>query len=256
MNEQLIKKLQHAEHVVIFTGAGISAESGIPTFRDALTGLWENFNANELASVEAYKRNPPLVWGWYEMRRRDVLNAQPNAAHKTIAQFAKKVKKVTVITQNVDDLHERGGSEEVIHLHGSLHHPRCLVCSEPYTIEEESALHIVADEYIDPPKCLMCGNPVRPGVVWFGESLPVKEWESAQFAAADCDVMLVIGTSGLVSPAADLPFLAKCNNALVIQINMAKTELDRYCDENLIGRAADLLPALYQSAFNESIDLT
>ena len=255
MTEDLIQKLQHVEHLVVFTGAGVSAESGIPTFRDALTGLWKNFNANELASVEAYKRTPPLVWGWYEMRRRDVLNAQPNAAHKTIAQFAKKVKKVTVITQNVDDLHERGGSEEVIHLHGSLHHPRCLVCSEPYSLDESSS-QIVADEYIDPPKCLTCGNPVRPGVVWFGESLPVKEWESAQFAAADCDVMLVVGTSGLVSPAADLPFLAKCNNALVVQINMAKTELDRYCDDNLIGRAADLLPAIYQCAFNESIDLT
>ena len=255
MTEGLIQKLQQVEHLVVFTGAGISAESGIPTFRDALTGLWKNFNANELASVEAYKRNPPLVWGWYEMRRRDVLNAQPNAAHKTIAQLAKKVKKITVITQNVDDLHERGGSVEVIHLHGSLHHPRCLVCSEPYSLDE-SLSQIVADEYIDPPKCLTCSNPVRPGVVWFGESLPVKEWESAQFAAADCDVMLVVGTSGLVSPAADLPFLAKCNNALVVQINMAKTELDRYCDENLIGRAADLLPALYLSAFNESIDLT
>ena len=255
MTEDLIQKLQQVEHLVVFTGAGISAESGIPTFRDALTGLWKNFNANELASVEAYKRNPPLVWGWYEMRRRDVLNAMPNTAHKTIAQLAKKVKKITVITQNVDDLHERGGSVEVIHLHGSLHYPRCLVCSEPYSLDE-SLSQIVADEYIDPPKCLTCGNPVRPGVVWFGESLPVKEWESAQFAAADCDVMLVVGTSGLVSPAADLPFLAKCNNALVVQINMAKTELDRYCDDNLIGRAADLLPALYQSAFNESIDLT
>ena len=255
MNEPLIQKLQHAEHLVVFTGAGISAESGIPTFRDALSGLWKNFNANELASVEAYKRNPPLVWGWYEMRRRDVLNAIPNAAHKTIAQLAKKVKKITVITQNVDDLHERGGSVEVIHLHGSLHYPRCLVCSEPYSLDE-SLSQIVADEYIDPPKCLTCGNPVRPGVVWFGESLQVKEWESAQFAAADCDVMLVVGTSGLVSPAADLPFLAKCNNALVVQINMAKTELDRYCDDNLIGRAADLLPALYQCAFNASIDLT
>ena len=255
MTEDLIQKLQQVEHLVVFTGAGISAESGISTFRDALSGLWKNFNANELASVEAYKRNPPLVWGWYEMRRRDVLNAIPNAAHKTIAQLAKKVKKITVITQNVDDLHERGGSVEVIHLHGSLHHPRCLICSEPYSLDE-SLSQIVADEHIDPPKCLTCGNPVRPGVVWFGESLPVKEWESAQFAAADCDVMLVIGTSGLVSPAADLPFLAKCNNALVVQINMAKTELDRYCDDNLIGRAADLLPALYQCAFNASIDLT
>ena len=255
MTEDLIQKLQQVEHLVVFTGAGISAESGISTFRDALSGLCKNFNANELASVEAYKRNPPLVWGWYEMRRRDVLNAIPNAAHKTIAQLAKKVKKITVITQNVDDLHERGGSVEVIHLHGSLHHPRCLICSEPYSLDE-SLSQIVADEYIDPPKCLTCGNPVRPGVVWFGESLPVKEWESAQFAAADCDVMLVIGTSGLVSPAADLPFLAKCNNALVVQINMAKTELDRYCDDNLIGRAADLLPALYQCAFNASIDLT
>ena len=255
MTEDLIQKLQQVEHLVVFTGAGISAESGISTFRDALSGLCKNFNANELASVEAYKRNPPLVWGWYEMRRRDVLNAIPNAAHKTIAQLAKKVKKITVITQNVDDLHERGGSVEVIHLHGSLHHPRCLVCSEPYSLDE-SLSQIVADEHIDPPKCLTCGNPVRPGVVWFGESLPVKEWESAQFAAADCDVMLVIGTSGLVSPAADLPFLAKCNNALVVQINMAKTELDRYCDDNLIGRAADLLPALYQCAFNASIDLT
>lgn len=256
MNEQLIQKLQHAEHLVVFTGAGISAESGIPTFRDALSGLWKNFNANELASVEAYKRNPPLVWGWYEMRRRDVLNAQPNAAHKTIAQLAKKVKKITVITQNVDDLHERGGSGEVIHLHGSLHHPRCLACSAPYALDAESMSLIVADEHINPPNCLTCGHPVRPGVVWFGENLPVTEWESAQFAAADCDVMLVVGTSGLVSPAADLPFLARCNNALVVQINMAKTELDRYCDDNLIGRAADVLPALYQSAFNESIDLT
>jgi NAD-dependent deacetylase len=206
--EAVVAMLRAARHVVVFTGAGVSAESGIPTFRDALTGLWERFDAAELASAEGFAADPGLVWGWYEWRRASVMRAQPNAAHRAIAALASKVPKLTLVTQNVDDLHERAGSEGVLHLHGSLFATRCLDCGRPASLASEVPDEPEGGRRLVPPDCVHCGGCVRPGVVWFGEMLPDNVLKQAFAAARDCDVLLSIGTSSLVFPAAQIPIYA------------------------------------------------
>jgi NAD-dependent deacetylase len=192
---ELITALKTARHIVIFTGAGVSSESGIPTFRDAQTGLWEKFDASVLASPQGYRNDKALVWGWYEWRRMQVLKAQPNAAHVAIAELANHVEQLTIITQNVDDLHERAGSSRVIHLHGSLHDPRCFACARPYIFPEGIPDEPEAGRRLMPPRCSHCNGYIRPGVVWFGETLPESSWWSASLATKLCDVLLSIGTS-------------------------------------------------------------
>ena len=245
----LIIALQRAKHVVVFTGAGVSAESGIATFRDALTGLWERFNVADLATPEAFQSDEELVWGWYEWRRMRVLRAQPNPAHLAIAALARHVPKMTVITQNVDDLHERGGSVGVLHLHGSLHHPRCSVCGNAHTLPPGTLKEPEGGRRLCPPPCHRCGESVRPGVVWFGEDLPVKELSHATAAASGCDVLFVIGTSGLVQPAAIIPPLARRAGAMVVQVNPVRSHLDGACTWSLRGAAGVVMPYLFQTAF-------
>lgn len=247
----LIEKLQNVKHLVVLTGAGVSAESGVPTFRDALTGLWANYNAERLASETGFLADPALVWGWYEWRRRRVLHAQPNLAHTTIAQLAIQVPELTLITQNVDDLHERAGSKDVIHLHGSLHQPRCFICETAYVIPEETVqdIQLNQESSIEPPRCSLCGEPVRPGVVWFGEQLPAKAWQLAQRASQYCDLLMIIGTSGLVWPAANLPYLANQAGIPIVQINPEKSSFNSIASYNLCGKAGELLPQLYTAAF-------
>lgn len=206
MNERVVRALREAQHVVVLTGSGASAESGVPTFRDAQTGLWSNFDAAELATPDAFRRDPALVWGWYEWRRAVVQKAKPNAAHLAIAAMASRVPAFTLITQNVDDLHERAGSRNVLHLHGQLARPYCEQCGEPWTPPAAQSALEAHGTRIDPPQCMSCGGRVRPGVVWFGESLPELEWMAAKEAAANCEVFLCVGTSSLVYPAASLPF--------------------------------------------------
>jgi NAD-dependent deacetylase len=249
----VIQRLKEAKHLVILTGAGISAESGIPTFRDALTGLWENYSAEKLASENGFHQDPKLVWGWYEWRRHKVLQAKPNAGHETIAKLATKLPKVTLITQNVDDLHERAGSQNVLHLHGSIHSARCIECGHPYKHSETSEIVNFPESRIEPPECEKCGEWVRPNVVWFGEQLPVDAWKQAETAAQECDLLLVVGTSGLVSPASELPFLAIGRGIPSIQINPTETQLDQTITFNLKGRAGLLLPILYEKTFGECI---
>lgn len=249
--DTLIEKLQNSQHLVVLTGAGVSAESGIATFRDALTGLWENYDAESLASEFGFLADPALVWGWYEWRRNKVLGAKPNPAHYAIAQLAKQMPKLTLITQNVDDLHERAGSHDVLHLHGSLHQPRCLICEEPYIFPEEElpGISTVRENRIKPPRCRLCDGPIRPGVVWFGEQLPANAWRLAQEACQHCDLMLVIGTSGVVRPVADLPYLADQNGISIVQINPVITSLNAVAAYNLVGKAGEVLPQLYAAAF-------
>lgn len=245
--DTLIEKLQKSQHLVVLTGAGVSAESGIATFRDALTGLWENYDAETLASEQGFRADPALVWGWYEWRRNQVLQAKPNLAHDAIAQLAKQIPKVTLITQNLDDLHERAseraGSQNVLHLHGSLHQPRCLVCDKPYNLPEPVlSIEIVnVESRIDPPRYLDCDGPIRPGVVWFGEQLPVNAWKSAQEACRQCDLMLVIDTSEVVWPVADLPNLVNKDLTCVVQINPTITSLNAVATYNLTGKAGEIL---------------
>ena len=244
----LAQALREARRVVVFTGAGVSAESGIATFRDALTGLWSRFDAQALATPEAFQEHPDIVWGWYEWRRAQAVRATPNAAHYAIAALSRHVPKLDVVTQNVDDLHERAGSPHVTHLHGSLHAPRCSRCGASQSFAAEIPLDSDTGRRITPPACTQCGGLVRPGVVWFGESLPAPAWRDATLAVQQCDLLFSIGTSSLVYPAAELPRLAAANGAAVVQVNPAATPLDALAHHNLRGAAAEVMPRLLAAA--------
>ncbi|NJD07795.1 MAG: NAD-dependent deacylase [Methylococcaceae bacterium] len=241
----LLTHLHNARHIVVFTGAGVSAESGIPTFRDAQTGLWTHHDATDLASPQGFQRDPALVWGWYEWRRMKVLRAEPNPAHLAIADLAGQVERLTLVTQNVDDLHERAGSgDDIIHLHGSIHQPRCFACARPYAYPAGIPDEPEGGRRIEPPRCSHCNGRIRPGVVWFNESLPEGAWAKAKQAGGDCDVLFSVGTSSLVWPAALLPGIAAQRGATVIQVNPDETDLDDVAHYNLRGKAGELLPAL------------
>lgn len=225
-----------ARHVCVLTGAGISAESGIPTFRDALTGLWAGFRPEELATLDAFERNPAFVWRWYEWRRELVRQARPNAGHLALAELARRVPRLTLVTQNVDGLHQRAGSVDVIEYHGNILRDRCL------------AEQIVAERSRDAggelPRCASCGGLLRPDVVWFGEMIPAVAMRLADAAAADCDVFMSVGTSSLVYPAAGLAEIALSRGVAVIEINPNPTELTTHADPVLAGPAGAILPAL------------
>lgn len=241
---ELLNALAEAQHVVVFTGAGVSAESGVSTFRDALTGLWARFDPMQLATPEAFLADPELVWGWYEWRRQLLLKAQPNPAHQAIVKLAEQVPKLTVITQNVDDLHERAGSREVLHLHGSIFKPRCFNCAKPYALTAVPAM--THEQALPPPLCLNCQGMIRPGVVWFGEALPQAEMEAAFTAAENCDVLLSIGTSGVVQPAAQIPQLALRSGAWVAHINPEPISCQHARELSLVGAAGHILPLFVQ----------
>ncbi|PJI72020.1 SIR2 family NAD-dependent protein deacylase [Pseudomonas asiatica] len=243
----IAQRLREAKRVVVFTGAGVSAESGIPTFHDALTGLWERFDPAQLATVEAYRADPSLCWGWYEWRRCKVLQAQPNDAHLAIAELAQHVQKLTVVTQNVDDLHERAGSQGVIHLHGSLHSPRCIDCG--ITHEAVLACDQMSEDgcRVEPPRCHSCNGYIRPGVVWFGEMLPEAAWRAGLEAAEDCDLFFSIGTSGIVFPAAELPLRALSTGASFVHINPVRFEISD--QEHFLQAPASGMRTLIGAAF-------
>jgi NAD-dependent deacetylase len=245
----LVSRLNGARHVVVFTGAGVSAESGIPTFRDRQTGLWRNFDAQALATPEAFERDPALVWGWYEWRRSMVRASEPNAAHRAIAALQGRVAQLTLITQNVDDLHERAGSAPVLHLHGRLGSPYCSVCGCEYAPALADAAAAEAAMPADggrlqPPRCGRCGGRVRPGVVWFGETLPILAWQQALDASRACDAFLCVGTSSIVEPAAGLTRVAIAAGSITVQVNTDQTVLDDWVTLNLRGPAALVLPEL------------
>lgn len=252
--ESLVPTLRAARHAVAFTGAGVSAESGIPTFRDALTGLWTRYDAATLASPEGFRADPELVWGWYEWRRMKALQAEPNPAHRAIAAMASRFPRLTPITQNVDDLHERAGSRDVLHLHGSLHRPRCGACGLPWEFPPGLPVEPEGGRRLAPPRCPACGERVRPGVVWFGESLEAgfaRALESLEGldAGVPCDLLFAVGTSSMVWPAAHIPYAAKRLGATVVQVNPLETELDAAADFNLRGPAGEILPALVEAAW-------
>lgn len=236
--------LRNAKHVLIFTGAGVSAESGIPTFRDALTGLWQQFDAEELATRNAYRKHPSLVWGWYEWRRGEVMKASPNPAHIAIAALERQVPKLTLVTQNIDDLHERAGSTAPIHLHGSLHAPRCFACHRPHDLPLGIPDMPHGGLDLEPPRCTRCGGRIRPGVVWFGEDLPAPMLHKAMAAVKQCDLLFSIGTSSLVWPAADIPHAAARRGVPVVQVNPLPTQLDKVARFNLRGAAGEIMPMI------------
>lgn len=235
--------LSGAAKIAILTGAGMSAESGIPTFRGARNGLWSRFDPEQLATAEAFRQDHALVWGWYRWRTALVEQARPHTGHLAIAALESIKPGVVVVTQNVDDLHERAGSGDVVHLHGSLFAPRCLACSRPHKHEPAPASATLDPELrVEPPACSHCGGPIRPGVVWFGESLPQVEWERAEQSLEDCDVLLVVGTSGVVQPAASLPLLVKRRGKPIVEINPVASALTPLADVFWNVTAADGLP--------------
>ncbi|MCX5043632.1 NAD-dependent deacylase [Aldersonia sp. NBC_00410] len=229
-----------ARRPVVLTGAGMSAESGVPTFRDAQTGLWERFDAASLASPDAWNTDPAVVWAWYQWRAGLVRRAQPNAGHRALAEWGERTD-LRIVTQNVDDLHERAGSVVAAHLHGSLFEPRCSVCGTPAGPIEPLTEPV---ERLDPPPCARCGGPIRPGAVWFGEPMPTGPLDVAFDCARTCDLMLVIGTSGVVHPAAGLPVLARESGATVVEINPDPTGISHAVDHVWRTTAGIGLPAL------------
>jgi NAD-dependent deacetylase len=230
--------------IAVLTGAGMSAESGIATFRDAMTGLWARFDPAQLASEDGFRADPQRVWDWYAERRDGVRAAQPNAGHRALAAFAQAQPGVlTVITQNVGDLHQRAGNVDAIRLHGDILEDRWL---EPCATRCGRAPSSAAPGR--PPRCADCGNLVRPGVVWFGETLPPHALDAAERAIAECRVLLVVGTSGAVWPAAGLAGQARRSGAWVAIVNPQPSEIDGEAHAVIRGTAATVLPALFGGA--------
>ena len=244
---ELARALRSAPRIAALTGAGISAESGIPTFRDALTGLWARFRPEDLATPEAFQRNPELVWSWYRMRRERLRDIAPNPGHLALVELARRVPDFTLITQNVDGLHALAGSPDVIELHGNLTRVKCFAAEHPAGDFAEAEARSDAV-----PRCGTCGSPLRPDVVWFGESLPVEALRRAEAAARSCAVFLSIGTSNLVEPAASLPWLAAAAGATVIVVNPSmEGQRSGTGIHHLAGPAGAMLPALLRAAWPE-----
>ncbi len=233
---KLIETLRSARSVVVLTGAGISAESGVPTFREAQTGLWAKYNPEELATPQAFRRNPKLVWEWYGWRRELVAQAKPNPGHLALAELEQRVPNFTLITQNVDGLHRRAGSRNVVELHGNIQRTICF--------EERQVIESWEETDQAPPRCPRCGALLRPDVVWFGESLPQSALAAAFEAAEKSDLFFAIGTSALVQPAASLPLIALEQGATLVEINPDETVLSHRMTYSLRGPAGQLLPAL------------
>lgn len=229
--------------VEVFTGAGMSADSGIATFRDAQTGLWENVDPEAMASLDAWAHDPDPIYAWYLWRRALVARSEPHAGHLALADWAAvDGVDLSVTTQNIDNLHERAGSTEVAHLHGSLFQYRCALCARPWRGQVTELTEPVAR--LTPPTCPRCGNLVRPSVVWFGESLPHREWELAEQRMREAELVVIIGTSGVVQPAASLPRLAAEAGTPIIEISPQPTELTPLATVFLAATAADALPEL------------
>lgn len=235
--EEMLEKLRTATSVIVVTGSGISSESGIPTFRGA-DGLWKKYRAEELATPRAFNANPELVWEWYDWRRQLIGKAEPNPGHEIIAKMEDKFQNFLLITQNVDGLHRKAGSNNVVEIHGNIWRVRC-TDEGTITYLEENPIEKI------PPIC-QCGAMLRPDVVWFGESLPIEGLIRAENAIRECDILLVIGTSGYVYPVASFPMAAKAAGAMVVEINIERTPISQVADFTLLGKAGDVLTAIIQ----------
>jgi len=238
---ELVSLLRGTLNLVALTGAGVSQESGLRTFRDAQTGLWAHYKPEELASPQAFARDPKLIWDWYAWRREAVKGVRPNRGHYALAEMEKHVPGFALITQNVDGLHRMAGNQKVLELHGNIQRVRCAEC---YRVPEtwEDATDSV-------PRCKECGGLLRPDVVWFGESLPRDQLEAAVEAARSCDVFFSIGTSGVVQPAASLAFAAHNRGAVVVEINAEPTPLTSKANFALHGKSGEILPRLVEAVW-------
>lgn len=239
--QQAANLIQTARRIVVLTGAGVSKESGIPTFRDAQEGLWSKYDPTQLATPTAFRDNPKLVWDFYEFRRDMMRDKQPNPGHRALAELEQRFPTMLIVTQNIDELHEQAGSQNVIHLHGRIAQNKCFFnCQGNPTLVDIS--RIAWDKTSGPPACPHCGRWVRPNVVWFHEMLPMDELEQAQHASREADVILVIGTSGLVYPAANLPSETKKGGGKVIEVNPDYSMITRIADVKLEGPSGEVLP--------------
>lgn len=237
----LFSLLRGDPKLIVLTGAGVSQESGLRTFRDAQAGLWAQYKPEDLASPEAFARDPKLVWDWYAWRREAVKAVRPNAGHYALVEIEKRLPQFTLITQNVDGLHRMAGNQNVLELHGNIQRVRCSVCfmiAETWDDDTESV-----------PRCTVCSGLLRPDVVWFGESLPRDQLEAAVEAARSCNVFFSIGTSGVVQPAASLAFAARNRGAVVIEINAETTPLTPKADYVFQGKSGEVLPELLKAVW-------
>lgn len=230
--------ISRAEALVVLTGAGISAESGVPTFRGE-EGLWKTYRAEELATPQAFSQNPVLVWEWYQWRRRLIAGVKPNPGHLALARLEDKANNFLLLTQNVDGLHSLANNKRVLEIHGNIWKTQCTGCGQK---REDRRLELKL-----PPRCDNCGGLLRPAVVWFGESLDPEILSQATRALASSDLMLVVGTSGIVQPAASFPFWAKEAGAKIVEVNLERTPLSSVSDVVLLGKAAQMLPRLLSS---------
>jgi NAD-dependent deacetylase len=247
-SERLLEALSSATAVAALTGAGISAESGVPTFRGN-NGLWKKFKPEELANFDAFIRNPDLVWEWYAYRKKLIAEVKPNPGHYALAEMEKLFQDFAVITQNIDNLHCRAGSRKVYELHGNIERNYCINCGRRYRNEELAST-------TSSPRCVDCGGLIRPDVVWFGELLPTEPWELADRASRNADVFFSIGTSAIVYPAASLPLVAKENGAYIVEINAEPTPLSDIAHESLIGKAGEILPRLVEAVRKKRAEKT
>ena len=236
IDDSLIKTLKESDSIVFFTGAGISSESGIPTFRGK-EGLWNKFKPEELASFDAFIKNPELVWEWYNQRRKIIQTAKPNPAHIIIAEIQNHFKDITVVTQNIDNLHRRAGSNKIFELHGNIERNFCINCKKIHNKELDFSNGV--------PKC-DCGGLIRPDVVWFGEYLPEDQFLGGEKAAINSDIFFVIGTSAVVYPAAGLINTAKASGAIIVEINIEETELSSIVNYSYFGKAGEILPKIFE----------
>jgi NAD-dependent deacetylase len=240
VSSNLRSRLAVADEIVVFTGAGMSAESGVPTFRGE-DGIWKKFKPEELANFDAFIENPKLVWEWYRHRKRLISEISPHAGHFAIAAMERVFGRVTVITQNIDNLHRRAGSTRIHELHGNIERNYCIGCGKDYPDE----LLVSAT---GAPHCAKCNGLIRPDVVWFGELLPTDEWDASVAAAGRANLFFAVGTSAVVYPAASLPRIAKGAGAFVVEINIERTGLSSQADEFIMGKAGDVLPVLGEIA--------
>jgi len=230
--EDVIPLLSGAKNVAVLTGAGISAESGVPTFRGT-DGLWSKLKPEELANFDAFLRNPELVSEWYKHRREVTRVAQPNGGHLALVEMENMFRHFTLITQNIDNLHRRAGSKNIAELHGNMERNYCLGCGERYDGEDFDRNGSF--------KCAKCGGIIRPDIVWFGEMLPPDQWNIAEDASVEADVMYVVGTSAVVYPAAQLPMTVKRNGGTIVEVNLDVTPLSEIADVSIQGKASEVL---------------
>jgi NAD-dependent protein deacetylase/lipoamidase len=243
LDNKSLEIFSSAKSIVFFTGAGVSAESGIPTFRGN-DGIWKKLKPEELANFDSFLRNPEMVWEWYKHRKHIVHEAKPNLAHATISDFQSIFPNVKVITQNIDNLHRRAGSKSVYELHGNIERNYCIKCKTFYNDD------IVFSDTA--PKC-RCGGLIRPDVVWFGEYLPSDEFRGGENAAKKADIFIIVGTSAIVYPAASIIYIAKDNGAYIIEINLESTQITSLADQSFFGKAGEILPNIYKEIMDSKL---